>query len=113
MARNGLFGEIVHAEGAYIHDLLDLNFSKNGYADMWRLRMNATHNGNLYPMHGLGPIAQCLDINRGDKMDYLVSMSTNDFMMADTAAAKAKDDPFFEPFAGRTLHSYIRQRGRQ
>jgi len=102
MARNGLFGEIIHAEGAYIHDLLDLNFNKDGYADMWRLRMNATHNGNLYPMHGLGPIAQCLDINRGDKMDYLVSMSTNDFMMADTAAAKAKDDPFFEPFAGRT-----------
>ena len=102
MARNGLFGEIVHAEGAYIHDLLDLNFDKDGYADMWRLRMNTKHNGNLYPTHGLGPIAQCLNINRGDKMDYLVSMSGNDFMMGDTAAAKAADDPFFEPFAGRT-----------
>ena len=102
MARNGLFGEIVHAEGAYIHDLLDLNFNKEGYADMWRLRMNATHNGNLYPTHGLGPIAQCLDINRGDKMDYLVSMSTNDFMMGDTATAKAGEDSLFEPFAGRT-----------
>lgn len=102
MARNGLFGEIVHAEGAYIHDLLSLNFDKDGYADMWRLRMNATHNGNLYPTHGLGPVAQCLNINRGDKMDYLVSMSTNDFMMADTADAKAAGDPFFEEFAGRT-----------
>ncbi|WP_262245119.1 Gfo/Idh/MocA family protein [Parapedobacter soli] len=102
MARNGLFGEILHAEGAYIHDLLDLNFDKDGYADMWRLRMNATHNGNLYPTHGLGPIAQCLNINRGDKMDYLVSMSTNDFMMAETADAKAADDSFFERFAGRT-----------
>lgn len=101
MSRKGLFGEIVHAEGAYIHDLLDLNFKKDGYADMWRLRMNAMHNGNLYPMHGLGPIAQCMDINRGDKMDYLVSMSTNDFMMGETATAKAKDDPFFEPFTGR------------
>ncbi len=102
MARNGLFGDIVHAEGAYIHDLLDLNFSKTGYADMWRLQQNATRNGNLYPTHGLGPIAQCLDINRGDKMDYLVSMSTNDFMMGDTAAEKAKEDAFFQPFVGKT-----------
>lgn len=101
MARNGLFGEIVHAEGAYIHDLLDLNFDKDGYADMWRLRMNATHNGNLYPTHGLGPVAQCLDINRGDKMDYLVSLSTNDFMMGQTAAEKATEDAFFQPFVGK------------
>ncbi len=102
MARNGLFGELVHAEGAYIHDLLDLNFSKTGYADMWRLRENATKNGSLYPTHGLGPVAQCLNINRGDKMDYLVSMSSNDFMMGATAAEKAKEDAFFEPFAGRS-----------
>ena len=102
MARNGLFGEIVHAEGAYIHDLLDLNFSKTGYSDMWRLRENATKDGSLYPTHGLGPIAQCLNINRGDKMDYLVSMSTNDFMMGETAAEKAKEDAFFEPFVGRS-----------
>jgi len=101
MVRNGLFGEIVHAEGAYIHDLLSSNFDKNGYMDMWRLRMNATHNGNLYPTHGLGPVAQCLDINRGDQMDYLVSLSTHDFMMADTAVAKAKEDPFFQPFVGK------------
>ncbi|MFC3200090.1 Gfo/Idh/MocA family protein [Parapedobacter deserti] len=102
MVRNGLFGEIVHAEGAYIHDLLDLNFDKDAYTDMWRLRMNATHNGNLYPTHGLGPIAQCLDINRGDKMDYLVSMSTNDFMMGKTAEEKAKDDNFFQEFVGKS-----------
>ncbi len=102
MARNGLFGEIVHAEGAYIHDLLDLNFDKDGYQDMWRLQMNATHNGNLYPTHGLGPIAQCLDINRGDKMDYLVSLSTNDFQMGQTALDKAKEDAFFVPFVGKT-----------
>src|SRR5580765_4624820 len=47
MARNGVFGELVHAEGAYLHNLLDLNFSKTGYADMWRLRENASRNGNL------------------------------------------------------------------
>jgi predicted dehydrogenase len=73
MARNGVFGDLVHAEGAYLHNLLDLNFKKTGYADMWRLKENANRNGNLYPTHGLGPIAQCLNINRGDNMDYLVS----------------------------------------
>lgn len=93
MARNGLFGEIVHGEGAYIHDLVDLNFSKTYYADYWRLKENADRNGSLYPTHGLGPIAQCMNINRGDKMDYLVSVSTNDFMMHDRAIEESKKNP--------------------
>jgi len=98
MARNGLFGEILHTEGAYIHDLLSLNFSKTGYADMWRLRMNGKHNGNLYPTHGLGPIAQCMNINRGDQMDYLVSIQTADFQMKDKAKELAATDSFFNEF---------------
>ena len=102
MARNGMFGEIVHAEGAYIHDLRDLNFDKNGYADMWRLKENY-RNGSLYPTHGLGPVAQCLNINRGDKMSHLVSMSTNDFLMADMAREKAEKDPFFNEFVGKSF----------
>lgn len=102
MARNGIFGELVHAEGAYLHNLLDLNFSKTGYADMWRLRENASRNGNLYPTHGLGPIAQCLNINRGDKMDWLVSMSSNDFLMGETARQRATTDSFFEEFASKS-----------
>ena len=101
MARNGVFGELVHGEGAYLHNLLDLNFSKTGYADMWRLRENASRNGNLYPTHGLGPIAQCLDINRGDQMDYLVSTSSNDFLMGQTAREKAAADPFFQEFVNK------------
>lgn len=101
MARNGVFGELVHAEGAYLHNLLDLNFSKTGYADMWRLRENASRNGNLYPTHGLGPIAQCLNISRGDQMDHLVSMSSNDFLMGETARQKAATDPFFQEFANK------------
>ncbi len=98
MARNGMFGELVHAEGAYLHNLLDLNFDKNGYAEMWRLKENASRNGNLYPTHGLGPVAQCLNINRGDQMDYLVSTSSNDFMMADTAKERAAKDGFYNEF---------------
>ena len=102
MARNGLFGEIVHAEGAYIHDLTkDYLFNKNGYADMWRLKENMTRNGSLYPTHGLGPIAQCMNINRGDKFDYLVSMSSNDFTMGAMANELASKDDFFKPYANK------------
>jgi len=94
MAQQGLFGEIVHVEGAYIHDLRDYNFGNRSagerpsYWNFWRLTENAERNGPLYPMHGLGPVAQLLNINRGDKMDYLVSLSSNQFNM--TAYAKQK-----------------------
>ena len=98
MARQGMFGELVHAEGAYLHNLLDLNFNKNGYANMWRLRENASRNGNLYPTHGLGPIAQCLNINRGDRFDHLVSISSSDFQMNDEAKKRAATDNFYNEF---------------
>ena len=102
MTRNGLFGELIHAEGAYIHDLSkDWLFNKKAYADMWRLKQNFQHNGNLYPTHGLGPIAQCLDINRGDKMDHLVSMSSNDFTLNNLAKEMAAKDSFFNEFTDK------------
>lgn len=100
MARQGFFGEIIHGEGAYIHDLRELNFSKDGYQDMWRLKENY-RNGNLYPTHGLGPICQLMNINRGDQMDYLVSTSTNDFHMAEMAQELAQKDDFYDSFAGK------------
>jgi predicted dehydrogenase len=103
MARNGLFGEILHAEGAYIHDLSkDYLFNKKGYADMWRLKENIQNNGSLYPTHGLGPIAQCMNINRGDKFDHLVSMSTNDFSLGKMADEMAAKDDFFKEYTGKT-----------
>ncbi len=83
MARNGVFGEIIHAECAYIHDLRWLKFDKEtGYYNMWRLNYSKSHTGNLYPTHGLGPVAQIMGINRGDRMEYLTSMSTNQFGMS-------------------------------
>lgn len=102
MARNGLFGDIIHGEGAYIHNLLQMNFKKpaddkqtdGAYTKMWRLRENATRNGNLYPTHGLGPVCQALNINRGDRMEYLSSMSTNDFSMA-PVEKQLVNDPFY------------------
>ena len=102
MVRQGLFGELVHAEGAYIHDLSkDYLFNKKAYADMWRLKENIGKNGNLYPTHGLGPIAQCMNINRGDKFDHLVSMSTNDFTLNNMAKEMASKDDFFKEYVDR------------
>jgi hypothetical protein len=101
MARQGYFGEVIHAEGAYLHNLLDLNFKKDGYWDMWRLKENANRNGNIYPTHGLGPVCQLMNINRGDKLDYLVSMSGNDFLMGKTAKELAAKDDFFKPYADK------------
>ncbi|MFN8205987.1 MAG: Gfo/Idh/MocA family oxidoreductase [Bacteroidales bacterium] len=98
MARQGFFGDIVHVEGAYIHDLRDLNFARDAYTDMWRLKENQRRNGNLYPTHGLGPVCQVLNINRGDRMDYLVSMSSNDFQMAAMAKELARKDAFYNEF---------------
>lgn len=102
MVRNGVFGEILHGEGAYIHDLMnDYNFTKEMYHSMWRLNENIDRHGNLYPQHGLVPVAQMMDLNYGDQMDYLVSMSTNDFMMGQRAKELAEEDDFWKPYVGR------------
>jgi predicted dehydrogenase len=98
MARQGFFGEIIHGEGAYIHELMESNFGKDRYWDMWRLKQNR-RNGSLYPTHGLGPIAQIMNINRGDLMEYLVSVSSADFMMAHKAKELAEADDFYAGYA--------------
>src|SRR5262245_34136254 len=73
MVRQGLFGEILHCEGGYLHDLRRIKF-ENKDEGLWRRAWSQKLNGNPYPTHGLGPIANDLDINRGDRFDYLVSM---------------------------------------
>lgn len=103
MARQGFFGDIIHGEGAYIHDLLQGNFDKNKYWNQWRLKENANRNGNLYPTHGLGPICQIMNINRGDRMDYLVSVSSNDFMMGKIAKELASTDDFYKPYVDKSF----------
>ena len=74
MVRAGLFGELTHAEGAYIHDLREVLF--DDHEGLWRRDEHFSRNGNLYPTHGLGPVANYLDINRGDRFETLVSMSS-------------------------------------
>ena len=73
MAQQGLFGEILHTEGAYIH-CLDEFWSR--YHNNWRLEFNRTHRGDVYPTHGIGPICQVLNIHRGDRLKTLVAMDT-------------------------------------
>jgi hypothetical protein len=107
MARKGFFGDIVHGECAYNTSKMGNNFSKTTYWDMWWLKLYGTKKGNIYPTHGLGPVAQIMNINRGDRFDYLVSMESNDFMMGSTARALAAKDDFYKPFTDRNYRGNI------
>lgn len=75
MVREGVFGELTHGECAYIHDLRGMLFALGTEGD-WRRDYHWQYNGNLYPTHGLGPVAQYMGIGRGDQFKFLVSMSS-------------------------------------
>ena len=75
MVRAGLFGELKHAGAGYNHDLRSILF-ENRDEGLWRRAHHTLRNSNLYPTHGLGPVAFYLGINRGDRFEYLVSMAT-------------------------------------
>ena len=92
MVRQGLLGEIIHGECGYLHDLRGVKFSDRGEG-LWRLAHSIKRDANLYPTHGLGPVAWAMDINRGDRFDYLVSMSTKSIGLNLYAAKRfGKDD---------------------
>jgi hypothetical protein len=109
MARSGFFGDLVHAEGNYVHDRVSNparwqrdpdNNNWFGYRP-WRLDENIARDGNLYPQHGLTPVSQMFQLNYGDQMDYLVSMSSDDFTMAPLMERLAEEDDFFEQYVGK------------
>jgi len=94
MARHDVFGEIYHGECAYIHDLRASKVRINAHYKNWRGEYSKNHTGNPYPTHGLGPVAQIMGINRGDRLDYLTSMSTNQYGLTLYAENKfGKDSP--------------------
>jgi len=107
MIREGLFGEIMHGECGYLHDLRGLKIHPTVYQGMWRVHQSLKRNGNLYPTHGIGPMAWCMDINRGDAFDTLVSMTTksiglNEFADKKYAEAKTeKDKKFYSEWQNR------------
>jgi predicted dehydrogenase len=75
MVEQGIFGELLHARCGYLHDLRAVKHDLEGEG-LWRRVHSMTSNGDLYPTHGLGPVAQCLDINRGNSFETLVSVGT-------------------------------------
>jgi hypothetical protein len=75
LVRAGRLGEILHGEAAYIHDLRKILFAKESEG-LWRRAWHTRRDGNLYPTHGLGPVARYMEINRGDRFERLVSMSS-------------------------------------
>lgn len=103
LARHGFFGEVVHGDCAYNTSKVRNNFSKTLYWDMWWLKQYAARRGNLYPTHGLGPVSQIMNINRGDKFEFLVSVESNDFMMQAKARELAATDKFFTPYASQSF----------
>jgi hypothetical protein len=93
MVRAGVFGELIYGEGGYLHDLRAELFSDEGEG-LWRRFPHTKRNGNLYPTHGLGPVANYMGINRGDRFDFLVSMSSLQIgLEAYRAAHIPKDSP--------------------
>ncbi|MGY0041331.1 hypothetical protein [Pedobacter sp. NJ-S-72] len=90
MVRQGIFGEILHLQGGYQHDLREVKFNdgikpygggvefnEKGFSEArWRTNHSVHRNGELYPTHGIGPVAQCININRGNKFLKLNSFAT-------------------------------------
>jgi hypothetical protein len=86
LVRLGILGEVLHAEGGYVHDLRMVQY--NPLQEPWRLNHSLTRNGNLYPDHPMSRILRLLDINHGDRFDSLVSMSTKSLSLARYARLK-------------------------
>ena len=93
MAQQGLFGEVMYAEGGYLHNLEP--FWKY-YEGNWRMDYNQKHRGDIYPTHGMGPAAQVLNIHRGDKMNVLVSMDSKPVSIPNYLRANGQEDKDFQ-----------------
>ena len=90
MVRQNVFGELVHLQGGYQHDLREVKFNngktdggigaefgEKGFSEAeWRTQHSVYRNGDLYPTHGVGPVAMMVDINRGNRFTQLVSYSS-------------------------------------
>jgi hypothetical protein len=92
LVRQGVLGELTHGEAGYLHEARDY-LLQNSDSATWRRRFVANLNGNLYPTHGLGPVAEYLNINAGDQFDFLVSMSSRELGLSRRRDALPADDP--------------------
>ncbi len=99
MAQDGIFGEIIRAEGAYIHGLewfWDSYWQDPNDNDVnnlhWRMKYNMENRGDVYATHGLGPVAQCMNIHRGDRFTTLIAMDTESFVGKDWVENKTGEE---------------------
>ena len=92
MVRQGVLGELTHGEAAYIHPYVQ-GILGNADRCVWRRRHLMKSNGNLYPTHGLGPVALYMGIHGGDRFDYLVSMSSCERSLSQAREALPAGDP--------------------
>jgi hypothetical protein len=115
MVRKNLLGELLHAECGYLHDLRSIKFSDRGEG-LWRLDHAIRRNADLYPTHGLGPVAQSFDINRGNLFDHMVSMASKSHSLKEYAEQKfGKGSPQskLDIALGDVVSSLIRTRAGQ
>ncbi|MCL4113831.1 UNVERIFIED_CONTAM: hypothetical protein GTU68_041393 [Idotea baltica] len=95
MVNNGVFGTLTYAEAAYIHCLTE-GFFTTKYSNKWRIRHHVSTDANLYPTHGLGPVAQYMNLGRGDRMDTLVSMSCKPAVLKEYSKTVENDNEFYD-----------------
>lgn len=91
MVRHGVFGDqLTYASGGYIHNLIS-NYFLQAYWNDWRARNHLKYKGDLYPTHGLGPIAQYMGIQRGDRFEYIVSQESPETRLTQKAQTVDRD----------------------
>ncbi|MFF9343931.1 MULTISPECIES: Gfo/Idh/MocA family protein [unclassified Streptomyces] len=116
MAHAGKFGQLLHGAGAYNHDLRGLMFSPTYYEGPWRRRWHTRLRGDLYPNHGFGPVANYMDLNRGDRAVSISSFGTPALGLAEYRAAHvpAGDPSWRESYIGsdRTISLVQTAKGR-
>ena len=101
MVKNNVFGKLTHAEAGYLHPIMQKMFIKSddpstgAYYKQWRLRLHAENHGNLYPTHGLGPVANYMKINRGDRFDFLVSVESVEESLHEYSPHSPKNNDFY------------------
>lgn len=101
MVKEGVFGNLTHAECAYIHDLRELLIHTEYYHERWRLNHHLERDGNFYTTHGLGPVCMYMDILRGDNLSHLVSMSSNEAALSN--ALRESDDPVMNAVSNKVV----------
>ncbi|WP_372497804.1 Gfo/Idh/MocA family protein, partial [Streptomyces clavuligerus] len=116
MAHAGLFGELLHGAGAYNHDLRELMFSPDYYEGPWRRLWHTRLRGDLYPNHGFGPVANYMDVNRGDRVVSIASFGTPALGLAEYREAHMPpgDPSWKETYIGadRTVSMLRTEKGR-